>query len=32
MKALEAANVDNDIKPFTAFIAERVQWSMKQAA
>lgn len=32
MKALEAASVDNDIKPFTAFIAERVQWSMKQAA
>lgn len=31
MKALEAASVDNDIKPFTAFIAERVQWSMKQA-
>jgi len=32
MKALEAASVDNDIKPFVAFIAERVQWSSKQAA
>jgi fido (protein-threonine AMPylation protein) len=31
MKALKSASVDNDIKPFTAFIAERVQWSMKQA-
>lgn len=32
MKALEAASVDTDIKPFAAFLAERVQWSMKQAA
>ena len=32
MEALEAASVDNNIKPFTQFIAERVQWSMKQAA
>jgi fido (protein-threonine AMPylation protein) len=32
MEALEAASADNDIKPFTAFIAERVQWSTKQAA
>jgi fido (protein-threonine AMPylation protein) len=32
MQALEAASVGNDIKPFAAFIAERVQWSMKKAA
>ena len=31
MKALEAASVDNDIKPFRDFIAERVKWSMKQS-
>jgi Fic family protein len=32
MKALESASVDHDIKPFTTFIAERVEWSMKKAA
>jgi hypothetical protein len=32
LKALESASVDNEIKPFAAFIAERVQWSMAQAA
>jgi fido (protein-threonine AMPylation protein) len=32
MEALEAASVDNNIKPFTQFIAERVQWSMKKSA
>lgn len=32
MKTLESASVGNDIKPFTTFIAERVQWSMKKAA
>jgi hypothetical protein len=32
LKALESASVDNDIKPFASFIAERVQWSMEQAA
>jgi fido (protein-threonine AMPylation protein) len=32
MRALETASVDNDIKPFATFIAERVEWSMKQAA
>jgi fido (protein-threonine AMPylation protein) len=32
LKALESASTDNDIKSFAAFIAERVQWSMEQAA
>ena len=32
MQALEAASVGNDITPFAAFIAERVQWSIKRAA
>jgi fido (protein-threonine AMPylation protein) len=32
MSALESASIDSDIKPFAAFIAERVQWSMKKAA
>lgn len=31
MAALESASVDMDIKPFAHFIAERVQWSMKEA-
>lgn len=30
--ALERASVDQDIEPFARFIAERVQWSMEQAA
>ena len=32
LKALESASVDNDIRPFAAFLAERVQWSLEQAA
>ncbi len=32
MTALEAASVENNLKPFTAFIAERVKWSLKTAA
>ena len=31
LKALESASIDVDIKPIAAFIAERVQWSIKQA-
>ena len=32
LKALESASVGNDIKPFAAFLAERVKWSTEQAA
>jgi hypothetical protein len=32
MSTLEAASIDADIRPFAAFIAERVQWSIKKAA
>jgi Fic family protein len=32
MKVLESASVDMNIGPFAAFIAERVKWSMEQAA
>lgn len=31
LKTLESASVEGDIKPFAAFIAERVDWSIKQA-
>lgn len=31
LKALDNASIDMNIEPFTKFIAERVQWSMKQA-
>lgn len=31
LKALESASVDNDVKPFAAFVAERVKWSIEQA-
>lgn len=31
LTALDRASIDMDIKPFAAFIAERVQWSMEQA-
>jgi hypothetical protein len=31
LKALESASVDIDVRPFAAFIAERVQWSMEHA-
>lgn len=31
LEALERASVDNDIKPFAKFIAERVQWSLDQS-
>jgi Fic family protein len=32
LKALESASVENDITPFATFIAQRVQWSLEQAA
>jgi fido (protein-threonine AMPylation protein) len=32
LQALESANIEMNIKPFAAFIAERVKWSIKQAA
>jgi len=32
LASLEKASVDGDISPFAEFIAERVSWSMKQAA
>lgn len=31
MAVLEAASVDMNIEAFARFIAERVQWSMKEA-
>ena len=32
LAALDSASIDLDIAPFAGFIAERVQWSMKQSA
>jgi hypothetical protein len=32
LAGLEAASVDMDVRPFAAFLAERVQWSMEKAA
>jgi hypothetical protein len=32
LQALESASIDGDIRPFAAFIAERVRWSIDQAA
>jgi fido (protein-threonine AMPylation protein) len=32
LEALESASVDMDVRPFAEFIAERVQWSVEQAA
>jgi fido (protein-threonine AMPylation protein) len=32
LSALDRASIDTDIRPFAAFIAERVRWSMAQAA
>jgi fido (protein-threonine AMPylation protein) len=32
LEALESASVDMDVQPFARFIAERVQWSVEQAA
>lgn len=32
MKALESASIQMNIEPFATFIAERVKWSMEQAA
>jgi fido (protein-threonine AMPylation protein) len=32
LKALDSASIDMDIRPFAAFIGERVKWSIKQAA
>jgi Fic family protein len=31
LRALESASIEGDIKPFATFIAERVDWSIKQA-
>jgi hypothetical protein len=31
LQALEIASIDGDIRPFAAFIAERVRWSIDQA-
>lgn len=31
LAALDRASIDANIEPFVKFIAERVQWSMKQA-
>jgi len=32
LRALDRASIDSDIKPFADFLAERVQWSLKQLA
>jgi Fic family protein len=32
LAALDRASIDLDIGPFTSFLAERVRWSMDQAA
>ncbi len=32
LSALESASIDLDIRPFAGFVAERVEWSMEQAA
>ena len=32
LAALESASIDQDIEPFARFVAERVQWSLEQAA
>lgn len=32
LAALESASIDQDIAPFAWFVAERVQWSLEQAA
>ena len=32
LAGLDSASVDMDIRPFAAFLAERVQWSMERAA
>ena len=32
LAALETASIDQDIAPFARFVAERVQWSLEQAA
>jgi hypothetical protein len=31
MAALESASVDMDIRPFAAFLAERVHWSLDKS-
>lgn len=31
LAALDRASIDADIRPFTTFIAERVNWSLDQA-
>ncbi len=30
LSALDSASIDMDIKPFSAFVAERVRWSLEQ--
>ena len=32
LAAMESASIDQDIAPFARFVAERVQWSLEQAA
>lgn len=32
LKALNSASIDMDVRPFAGFIAERVQWSMKESS
>ena len=32
LAALERASIDQDVEPFARFLAERVQWSLEQAA
>ena len=32
LSALDAASIDMKIAPFTAFVAERVRWSMEHPA
>lgn len=32
LAGLESASVDMDVRPFAAFLAERVQWSMEKAS
>jgi hypothetical protein len=32
LAALESASIGQDIEPFAGFVAERVRWSLEQAA
>jgi hypothetical protein len=31
LAALDSASIDQDIRPFAAFLAQRIQWSVDQA-